>query len=124
MDYCSQLCSVLSQAQIAGGHWGEGREEDLPSSQGGPLRLLQLDSGSLLQLCLLLLQTTSLQPRKAKPAKTSHSHPSIALPTPQTRTTTLSQSTGPSKAHPKVTAPWPAPKPSHFLGENPVLSWI
>ncbi|XP_040460590.1 actin-binding LIM protein 3 isoform X13 [Falco naumanni] len=44
-------------------------------------------------------------PRKAKPAKTSHSHPSTALPIPQTCTTTPSQSTGPSKAPPKPPAP-------------------
>ncbi|XP_040460589.1 actin-binding LIM protein 3 isoform X12 [Falco naumanni] len=49
--------------------------------------------------------TTPLQPRKAKPAKTSHSHPSTALPIPQTCTTTPSQSTGPSKAPPKPPAP-------------------
>ncbi|XP_064017884.1 actin-binding LIM protein 3 isoform X2 [Pogoniulus pusillus] len=55
------------------------------------------------------LPSISDTPRKAKPAKTSRSHPSIALPTPQTRTTTLSQSTGPSKAHPKP----PEPGDSH-----------
>ena len=80
------------------------------------------DSGSSLQLCLLLLQKTSLQPRKAKLVKTSHSHPSIALPTPRTRTTTLSRSTGPSRAPPKVTVLHGAGgKGSPFLPPNPAI---
>ncbi|XP_067161104.1 actin-binding LIM protein 3 isoform X2 [Apteryx mantelli] len=44
-------------------------------------------------------------PQKVKPAKTLHSHPSTALPTPRTRTTTRSQSTGPSKCPPKHPGP-------------------
>ncbi|XP_048175862.1 actin-binding LIM protein 3 isoform X10 [Corvus hawaiiensis] len=49
--------------------------------------------------------STSATPRKAKPARTSRSHPSTALPTPRTPTTTPSRSTGPSKAHPKLPGP-------------------
>lgn len=50
-------------------------------------------------------QTTSLQPPKAKPVRTLHSHPSTALPTPPTPTTTLSQSIGPSRDPPKLPEP-------------------
>lgn len=39
MDYF-QLCPGLSQAQMAGGHQEEGREEDLCLSQGGCLQVL------------------------------------------------------------------------------------
>ncbi|XP_042736560.1 actin-binding LIM protein 3 isoform X11 [Lagopus leucura] len=49
--------------------------------------------------------TTSLQPPKAKPVRTLHRHPSTALPTPPTPTTTPSQSTGPSRDPPKPPEP-------------------
>lgn len=103
-DY-SQLCSVPRQKSLA----VLGREEDLPWFRGDLCR-------SSPWLCLLLLQTPPLQPRRAKPARTLLSHPSTALPTPLTPTTTPSQSTGPSRAHPKVTnSPWAGRKGNPFL---------
>ncbi|XP_065590623.1 actin-binding LIM protein 3 isoform X14 [Cyrtonyx montezumae] len=50
-------------------------------------------------------QTIFLQPPKAKPARTLHSRPNTALPTPPTPTTTPSQSTGPSRDPPKPPEP-------------------
>ncbi|XP_030428567.1 actin-binding LIM protein 3 isoform X6 [Gopherus evgoodei] len=49
--------------------------------------------------------TIHRQLRKAKPAKTLHSPPNTAQPTPRTHTTTPSPSTGLSKVHPKYHEP-------------------
>ncbi|XP_065590627.1 actin-binding LIM protein 3 isoform X16 [Cyrtonyx montezumae] len=51
------------------------------------------------------LPSTSGTPPKAKPARTLHSRPNTALPTPPTPTTTPSQSTGPSRDPPKPPEP-------------------
>lgn len=129
MDY-SQLCSMLSQTEIAGGHWGEGREEDLPSTQGRSLQVLLVGLRVLLTALPAPFADNLPAATKSKTsediAQSSKYSPAYS-PDPYYHSESEYWS---FQGSPKGNSPplgWgkgkpiPAPKPSHSLGGNTPL---